>query len=76
MRIKVSINGAKQAIAQLTGKGHLGTHINLDDKKGTGIPKMDMLTSGWDTNDSTVTKYLDWPRKELSIGDQILTKDI
>ena len=72
MKIRISINGTKHLIAQVTGKGHLGTHINLDDKKGTGIPQVDIITSGWDTNESTVTKYSDWPRKELFVGDQML----
>lgn len=74
MKIQIAINGTKLATAQISGKGHLGAHVNLDDKKGTGTPKMDVITSGWDTNDFKVTKYADWPSKDLSVGDEVLIR--
>lgn len=62
MKVKVSINEIKEIVAEVSGKGHLGTHVNLDDKKGTGSPIMDVFTSGYDTNNDKVTNYLKWQK--------------
>ena len=71
LRIRVSINGKHLTTGEVCGKGHLGAHINLDDKKGSGSPKMDVFVSGYDTNNPEETKYLKWLPSALKGGDHI-----
>lgn len=71
MKIKISKNGKHLSTGEVIGKGHLGTHINLDDKSGSGAPKMDIFLSGYDTSDPKETKYLKWCNSSLEKGDKV-----
>jgi hypothetical protein len=67
LHLRISINGHHVS----TGEGSLGAHIYLNDLSGSGNPKMDILLSGYDTNDPQVTKCLKWPSTILEKGDLI-----
>ena len=71
MKIRITINNKYLATTEVVGKGHLGAHINLDDKEGTDNPEMDISLGGYDTNDKKETKYLKWHGSELQAGDNI-----
>lgn len=71
MKIRITINGKHLATSEVLGKGHLGAHINLNDKTGTGRPKMDISIGGYDTNDPEETKYLKWPGAALDVGSNV-----
>lgn len=71
MKIRISIDGQQFSTGEINGKGHLGAHINLDDKTGSGHPKMEIFLSGYDTNNPEETKYLKWRNSGLESGDII-----
>jgi hypothetical protein len=71
MKIKITVNGKHLATGEVRDKGHLGAHINLDDKTGSGNPAMDIAISGYDTSNPEETKYLKWATAALQSGDHI-----
>ncbi len=71
MKLSVEINGLPLSIAEIKGKGHLGTHLNMVDRQGTGKAKTDIFVSGYDINDNSETKYLNWKKQEVHDGDTI-----
>ncbi len=69
--MRITINGRYHITGDVHGKGHLGAHINLDDKGGSGSPTMNIALSGYDTNNPEETKYLKWLPSVLKRGDHI-----
>jgi hypothetical protein len=68
MKIRVTVNENYFVTSEVIGKGHLGAHINLDDKSGSGQPKAYIHVGGYETNDPEETRYFEWPSMVLDEG--------
>ena len=69
MKLNTSINGKHIVTPEASSAGHLGAHINLENREDGETPKMDISFLGNDTTDSEEAKYLKWQGKSLAAGD-------
>lgn len=70
MRMSLSVNGTKQAIASLEGAGYLSAHLNMYDR-----PKEEDRSSRVfiraSRTEETETTSMKWQEIELSVGDVV-----
>lgn len=72
MQFEVFINGEPQFVAGISGRGHLGVHVNTKPSSETAC----IQASGYENLPDEETQFLKWQNIELKAGEELTIRGV